>query len=139
MESKSKKLFGIFSGNINHIISKLMLVSVLFLVVSHFVGSATFTKGFAISLGMAYVDMWILLYGTKKAMAHVTKPRFGLFVFHKYTLVRIINIAVMFYALSKVIRLKDYASGLCMGFLLIHILFILYLIIVTHRLKKTGA
>lgn len=121
----------IFSGNINKILAILVGMSIPFLVLSYFVGTATFTKGFTISLGMAYIDMWIALFGMKKALSFVKEPRRGLGVFHKYSLLRVVNIGVMFYALSQVLRLKDYAGGLCVGFLLIHILLLVYLLIVT--------
>ncbi|MCQ2381214.1 MAG: hypothetical protein MJ032_02580 [Acidaminococcaceae bacterium] len=107
-------------------------MSVPFLCLSYFLFSLNFTKGFAISLAVAYIDMWIALTGLKKALAYSKEPHTGLWVFHKYTFFRVVNIGVMFYALSLVIRLKDYAGGLCIGFLLMHILLFFYILVITR-------
>lgn len=135
-----KNLFSVLSGNINKILLLLVGMSLPFLLLSYVFATETFTKGFAISLGMAYVDMWIALYGTRKALGYKDEPTTGLMTFHKFTFMRGVAIGVMFYALSKVLRLKDYASGLCVGFLLIHILLITYLLFVTrfHGEVKKG-
>lgn len=127
-----KNLFPILSGNIIKIVFILVGASIPFLGVSYFVFPLSFTKGFAISLVMAYLDIYVALFGIKKALAFASEPHKGLATFHKYTFIRVVNIAVMFFLLSKVLRLKDYASGLCVGFLLIHILLFIYLVLITR-------
>lgn len=103
-----------------------------FLLLSYFIAPLNFTKGFMISLGVAYLDMWVALYGIRRAIKYSATPKKGLMVFHKFTFLRLVVIGVSFYALSLVLRLKTYASGLCVGFLLIHILLILYLVMVSR-------
>lgn len=127
-----KNLFAVLSGNINKILSVLVGMSLPFLLLSYVFATETFTRGFALSLGVAYLDMWVALYGTRKALAYVATPKKGLMIFHGFTLLRLVVIGISFYALNLVLRLKDYASGLCVGFLLIHILLIIYLLSVTR-------
>lgn len=127
-----ENLFFVLSGNINKILSILVGLSLPFLLLSYFIAPLNFTKGFLISLGVAYLDMWVALYGIRRAIKYSATPKKGLMVFHKFTFLRLVVIGVSFYALSLVLRLKTYASGLCVGFLLIHILLILYLVMVSR-------
>lgn len=92
-------------------------------------GGENFWIGLVAGGIIGVVDALIMKLGVRRCAVYASDPRRGLRKFRRYTLLRIVSVTVL--GLS-VLRVKDCAAGLCLGFLLIHILFISHLVSVTR-------
>lgn len=101
-----------------------------FPVLTKILGSQTWAEGLFLGIFAGLLDQWIMLTGIRVTQSYYVSPRRGLLRFKLFTLLRFINATAFIFL---VIRLKDLTGGLVMGFLLIHIVFIIVLIILTRR------
>ena len=81
------------------------------------------------------IDTFIMLTGIKKALPYAKTPKIGLNIMKKYRWYRIISASTL---IILMLKLNFFALGLCLGFLLIHIVLIINLIIIAYRLDKEG-
>lgn len=94
-------------------------------------------REFGISLFRGVVvgllDTLIMFAGIKKALPYVKEPEKGLAIMKRYRWYRIFSASTL---VILMLKLKYPAFGVCVGFLLIHILFIVNLTFIAYRLDK---
>lgn len=93
-------------------------------------GSQVWAEGLLVGITAGLLDQWIMLTGIRASQPYYVSPRKGLLRFKLFTLLRLISATGFIFL---VIRQKDLTGGLIMGFLLMHIIFIMVLIMLTRR------
>lgn len=115
------------------IIRSCALMAVPLLALALALGSREFAVSLLRGVVLGLLDLVIMFAGIRKALPYAAEPQLGLKIMRRYKLYRFLSAVTIFLLM---LRLKNYVAGLCIGFLLIHILLIFNLIFIAYRLNK---